>query len=79
MYGRVTYSERNIPVLVIQVTITSAWQRIWTTKRNELARVDFSEFVIVHRGRFGIEVEGCVIARSLEPFPGQAVDEMLES
>lgn len=78
-HGRETYSEKIVPVTVIEITWLSTRQDDSTTKWNEYVHSGFPKHVIVHSAELGNEAKGCATVGSLEPYVGQAVDEMVRN
>lgn len=72
-----TYSSEKVPAAVIEVINPKRWQKEVTARRNEYARAELPEYVVVHRKIMRYERERCVPVGSLEPFHGQAVNEMV--
>lgn len=68
-----TYSIKNSPVLMTEMTTPTTWQKDLTAKRNEYATGGIPKYMLVHRMRMANKAKKCVTVRPVKPFSEQTV------
>lgn len=75
VHDRWIYSERNVSIVVIEISSSSTGQKDLTTKFSDCAHTCFSKYVNSYIEKTKNEAKGCVVVGSLQPFCGHAMDE----